>query len=265
MKRKIIKINQDLCNGCGDCVVGCAEGALQIIDGKAKLIKEDCCDGFGDCIGTCPTGALTIEEREAIDFDEKGTIEYLEKTQGKEAVKKMQQAQKIHKIKQKVHGKNFPNAPRGCPSSRIKELKKEVVKPSDRVSLGTILPSDLAQWPIQIHLVSPTAPYFNGKELVIMSTCSPLASADTHWRYLRGRSVVVGCPKLDRTEPYAQKLASIFKANDIPKVIVVRMEVPCCGGIVSITNEARKLCGKDIKIVEDTISIEGNLIGSKEV
>ena len=258
MKRKIIKIDEDLCNGCGECVVGCSEGALQIVDGKAKLVKEDFCDGFGDCIGTCPTGALTIQEREAEDFDEAATIENLRQTQGEEAVKKMQQAQRLHEIKQKVHGLNSGG---GCPSSRTIQTKPKLnKKPTTNQSTATILPSDLAQWPIQIHLVSPNAPYFDGKELVVMSTCAPLTSADTHWRYLRGRSVVVGCPKLDNTSPYPAKLAAIIKENNIPKIVVVRMEVPCCGGLVEIVKQAIELSGKSVPLQVDTVSIEGELV-----
>ncbi len=239
MKRKIIKIDEDLCNGCGDCVVGCEEGALKIIDGKAKLVRDDFCDGFGNCIGTCPTGALTIEEREADDYNQ-------------EAVKMNQIRNKV----QKMQGRGV------CPGSAIKELKPKSRPTPPGVTKATIMPSDLSQWPIQIHLVSPFAPSFEGRELVILATCAPVASADVHWRYLRGRSVVIGCPKLDNSQPYAEKLKSIITSNNIPKVTVVRMEVPCCMGIVQMAKEAVAQSGKDIPLVEDVISIEGEVISS---
>lgn len=251
MKRKIIRIDEELCNGCGNCIIGCSEGALQLIDGKARLVREDFCDGFGDCVGTCPTGALVIEEREAVDFNEEATKEYLLMTQGVEAVWRMEEAQQRHGAAQHLAT--------GCPGSRTKELRRPSHQPQARGQMtGSGIPSELAQWPVQIHLVSPHAPYFNNKELVVMSTCGPLASPDVHWRYLRGRSVVIGCPKLDDTRPYAAKLAAILQHNKIPKVIVARMEVPCCGGLTMILQQALRLSGKnDIILEENIIGIDG--------
>ncbi|MFH1729336.1 MAG: 4Fe-4S dicluster domain-containing protein [Pseudomonadota bacterium] len=261
MKRKIIKINEDLCDGCGNCTTGCSEGALQIINGKAKLVKEDFCDGFGDCIGTCPTGALEIVEREAKEFDIDAVKDHLRKTQGEEAVKKMEEAQLKHSKKEHDHGVHFHDG-HACPSSIARSLKDESKKSeaidSDQKDFQAIA-SDLEQWPVQIHLVSPLAPYFNGKELVIMSTCAPLVSADIHWRFLRGRSVVVGCPKLDNTDPYVEKLANILKHNNIPKIIPVIMEVPCCKGLTEIVKEAVKLSGKNVQIQEHVISLDGKI------
>ncbi|UCE06681.1 MAG: 4Fe-4S binding protein [bacterium] len=249
MKRKIIKINEELCNGCGNCIVGCSEGALQLIDGKARLVKEDFCDGFGDCIGTCPTGALTIEEREAVDFDEQAAKAHLLETQGIEAVWQMEEAQKRHHAIEAEEHLHF-----GCPGSRMREIKRPAQKTAaTQNAIGQVMQSELAQWPVQIHLVPPTAPYFKNKELVVMSTCGPLASADVHWRYLRGRSVVVGCPKLDDTRPYASRLGAILQEPTIPKVIVVRMEVPCCGGLTMIVEEAVRFSGRDDIIVEENI------------
>lgn len=205
MKRKIIKIDEDLCNGCGNCITGCAEGALQLIDGKAKLVREDFCDGFGNCIGTCPTGALTIIEREAVDFNQDA-----------------------------------------------------VDQAENCASTFQVMPSDLRQWPVQLHLVNPANPAFQSKELVILSTCSPVASADIHWKYLRGRAVVIACPKLDKTDPYIEKLTSIYKQMKNPKVIIVRMEVPCCGGLTAMAKIAAKKAGRDDLVLEEhVISIEG--------
>ncbi len=251
MKRQIIRIDEELCNGCGNCIIGCSEGALQLVDGKARLVREDFCDGFGDCVGTCPTGALVIEEREAADFDELAVKQYLLETQGVEAVWRMEEAQQRHEA---AHLSFM-----GCPGARSQEIKRAVPRQEAApASTNAVLPSELSQWPVQIHLVSPTAPYFNNKELVVMSTCGPLASADVHWRYLRGRSVVVGCPKLDDTRPYAAKLAAILKHNHIPKVIVARMEVPCCGGLTAILQQAVELSGRnDIVVEENIIGIDG--------
>ena len=249
MTREIIRIDEELCDGCGNCIVGCSEGALQLVDGKAKLVKEDFCDGFGDCIGTCPTGALVIEEREAADFSEEAVKEHLLETQGIEAVWRMEEAQKKHHTEQAGEHLHL-----GCPGSRMREIKRPVQeKPSTQNAAGQVMQSELTQWPVQIHLVPPTAPYFKNKELVVMSTCGPLASADVHWRYLRGRSVVVGCPKLDDTRPYASKLGAILKENGIPKVIVARMEVPCCGGLAMIVQQAVELSGRDDIVVEENI------------
>ncbi|OVE73979.1 hypothetical protein BVX94_02090 [bacterium B17] len=260
-KRKIITIDEDLCNGCGECVTACAEGALQIVDGKAKLVKEQFCDGFGDCIGDCPTGALKIEERESEDFDEEATKQYLRETQGEEAVTRMEAAAEVHEQKAAA-----PQRPQGggCPGMRMRENLKEAEEKQAAPSSGLpgkINESELNQWPVQIHLVSPGAPFFQNKEMVVLSTCSPIASADVHWRFMRGRSVVVGCPKLDRTEGYAEKLGEILKDPSIPKVIVVRMEVPCCGGLTTIVEEAVRLSGRsDLEFENVVVSLTGEVI-----
>jgi NAD-dependent dihydropyrimidine dehydrogenase PreA subunit len=259
-KRKIITIDEELCNGCGNCVTGCAEGALQIVDGKARLVKEQYCDGFGDCIGTCPTDALKIEERESEEFDENATKEYLRETQGEDAVKKMEEAAERHAEKHAPH----PHAGGGCPGTRMREQLQGEAAAEAASSEGLpekINQSELNQWPIQIHLVQPGAPFFKDKELAVLSTCAPIASADVHWRFIRGRGVVVGCPKLDMTEGYAEKLGAILAEGSIPKVIVVRMEVPCCGGLTAIVQEAVKLSGRsDLQAEEVTVSLDGNVV-----
>jgi len=261
MKRKIIRIDEDLCNGCGECVIGCAEGALQIVDGKAKLVKEQFCDGFGDCIGECPTGALTIEEREAEEFDIEATTENLRETQGEDAVKRMEDANAAHD-----RGEHPAHGGGGCPGSRMRAaLKDESTEPATQSTgiPGHVNTSELNQWPIQIHLVSPGAPFFQNRELVVLSTCAPIASADCHWRFIRGRGVVVGCPKLDRTEGYAEKLGAILKDTTIPKVIVVRLEVPCCGGLSMIVKQAVELSGRtDLEVEEVTLSLSGDVLQS---
>ncbi len=255
-KRKIINIDEDLCNGCGNCVSGCAEGALKIVDGKARLVKEQFCDGFGDCIGKCPTGALKIEERDSEAFDLDATKQHVMRSAGKEGVDKMMEASVRHEGNHEAgHG--------GCPGMRMKAGLKNTEQKNTVGSSG--LPSrinepELDQWPVQIHLVQPGAPFFKNRELVVLSTCSPIASADVHWRFIRGRSIVVGCPKLDDTEGYVEKLAGILKEPSIPKVMVVRMEVPCCGGLVAIVKAAIELSGRpDLGFEEVVIGLNGDV------
>lgn len=273
MKRKIITIDDEKCNGCGNCVTGCAEGALQIVNGKAKMVKEQFCDGFGDCIGTCPTGALKIEEKDAPEFDVQATKQHLMKTQGIEAVRRMEAAGVRHE--KQTGGHTHPLSPAaahaqmhamgGCPGSRMR-FNPQAAKETAPATSGSGLPgkvnkSELTQWPVQLHLVQPGAPFFANRELVVLSTCSPIASADVHWRFIRGRGVVVACPKLDDTDPYAEKLAGILSEPSIPKVTVVRMEVPCCGGLTEIVREALGICGRtDLQAEEVTVSLDGEVV-----
>lgn len=242
MKRKIIEIEEELCNGCGACVTGCAEGALQIVDGKAKLVNEVFCDGLGACIGDCPTGALKLIEREAPEFDEAAVEQHL--------------------------GKPIPKAPPvgGCPGMQIRFGEKKPAAQSAPITSGQVIPSELNQWPTQLHLVPPVAPFFKDRELVVLSTCAPSASPDVNWRFIRGRSIVIACPKLDRTEGYVEKLTDILKSNGIPKVIIVRMEVPCCGGLTMMVKEAARKSGRsDLVVEEATIGLNGDLMKTEEV
>jgi len=262
--RKIITIDEDLCDGCGNCVTDCAEGALQIVDGKAKLVKDQFCDGFGDCMGACPTGALKIEERESDEYDPEATKLHLRETQGEDAVRRMEKANIAHE-RGKHHGPGTGHPPMGgCPGTRMRANLKSREKTDATAATGLpprINESELDQWPVQIHLVQPGAPFFKNRELVVLSTCSPIASADVHWRFIRGRGVVVGCPKLDQTEGYAEKLGAILKDPTIPKVIVVRMEVPCCGGLTMIVKEAVKLSGRtDLAFEKMTVGLDGNVL-----
>ena len=262
--RNIITIDEEKCNGCGDCITGCAEGALQLVDGKARLVKEQYCDGFGDCIGECPTGALKIEQRESEEFDEAATAEHVRKEGGEDAVKRMMAAGAAHDAGA-APARQPP--PGGCPGTRMRFAEKTdaaAEAPVSGVETGHVLQSDLQQWPVQIHLVSPGAPFFSNKELVVLSTCAPTASADVHWRFIRGRGIAVGCPKLDRTEGYAEKLGAILQDATIPKVIVVRMEVPCCGGLTAIVKDAVGISGRtDLVAEEVTVSLSGDIIGTR--
>jgi len=239
MKRKIIEINEMLCNGCGACVTGCAEGALAIVNGKAKLVNDVFCDGLGACIGDCPTGALKIIERDAPEFDEVA-------------------------VQKHTHKKAPPAG--GCPGLQIRFGEQKKAASSAPVVSGPVIPSELNQWPTQLHLVPVEAPFFKNRELVVLSTCSPSASPDVNWRFIRGRAIAIACPKLDRTEGYVEKLAAILASNGIPKVIVVRMEVPCCGGLTMIVKEAARKSGRtDLLIEEATIGLNGDLVATREI
>ena len=251
--RKIIRIDESLCDGCGECVSACAEVAIAIVNGKARLVKEQYCDGFGDCIGDCPTGALKIVESESDEFDPQAAKQHLRGTQGEGAVRRMEAAEKRHEMK--AHAAAHA-AGGGGPGTRM----RFAAQPAGAAAPGHALQSDLQQWPVQIHLVQPGAPFFHGRELVVLSTCAPVASADVHWRFIRGRGVAVGCPKLDDTDSYAEKLGAILSDATIPKVIVVRMEVPCCGGLTAIVGQAAALSGRsDLAVDEVTVGIDGNI------
>ena len=247
MKRKIITINEELCTGCGTCVTGCAEGALAIVDGVAKLMREDFCDGLGACIGDCPTGALQIEEREAPAFD----------------------MPKVHQASAERHNHTHTHGHGGCPASQPRVIARAGQNANVSATIdggpAQVLPSDLAQWPVMLHLVTPHAPYFQGRELVVMSSCSPVATPDVHWRFMRGRSVVIACPKLDDTSGYAEKIAAIIAHNSIKRVIVVTMEVPCCSGLCAIVREAVGTLAKEkLPIVDEcVIGLDGAYQGSR--
>lgn len=263
--RKIITVNEDLCNGCGNCITGCAEGALQLVNGKAKLVKETYCDGFGDCIGTCPTGALKIVEKEADEFDFDRTIEYVATIRGEEGVKQMREAHKQHEAKLASPSHSHGG---GCPGSRMRFAPPSVkaAAPVSDSSMPVVMKSEISQWPLQLHLLPPKAPFFDNREMVILSTCSPVTSPDVQWRYIRGRSVAIACPKLDRTEGYVEKLAAIFVSNNIPRVIILRMEVPCCGGLSAMVKMALEK-SKPLGLVVDevTMSLEGEIIKTERI
>jgi len=286
MKRDIIKIDENLCNGCGVCVMGCQEGALQVIDGKARLVNELFCDGLGACIGECPEGAIEIEQREAEPYDEiktidnlllkstatviahlehlrsHGAMEYFE--QGVQYLDKLKRIDILEQIgKQKMNEEhNHQAGACGCPGSTERTMNHKEQRPSIRNRNQ----SELSHWPVQLHLVNPSAGFFKNSELVVMSTCGPIASANVHTDYLAGRAVVVACPKLDRTEPYSEKLAAIIQNSNLKKIIIVIMEVPCCAGLSKIVKEARTLSGIENLIIEEhTLSLEGELVNMRRI
>jgi NAD-dependent dihydropyrimidine dehydrogenase PreA subunit len=275
MKRDIIIIDNDTCNGCGICVQGCPEGAIQMIDGKARLVGDLYCDGLGACIGTCPQGAITIEKREAEDYDELKVIKNIMK-QGIGTVKA--HLRHLHDHGQKDYlaaamsylQKNnitikldeiLEPQPCGCPGTAMKHFKKNDTPASAAAASAGSLKSALTQWPIQLKLLNPRAPYFNDADLVIAADCVPFAYPDFHRRYLKNKALVIFCPKLDDAhEMYKDKLTQIIKNNNIKSVAVVHMEVPCCFGTVKLVEEALQQASKNIVIKDYTISVQGEII-----
>lgn len=251
MKRKIITIDEELCDGCGNCASACSEGALQIIDGKARLVKEDFCDGFGDCMGECPTGALKIEEKESKPFDIGATKEYLLKTQGEKAVLRMEEAQKKHEAKE-----HKPLAC-GCPGSMAQSITGTSSAPAFKHE-----PSgpQLRNWPVQIHLLPLKAPYYQRADLLVAADCCAYAYAGFHGDFIKGHTVAIGCPKLDNADAYLEKLTTIVRENDIRSVTIVYMEVPCCGGLVRLVEEAVKESRKNVPVKKTKIGIRGQVI-----
>ena len=251
MIRKIVKIDEDKCNGCGLCVPSCAEGAIQIIDGKARVIADNLCDGLGACLGDCPQDAITIEEREAHEFDEVAVAEHLGES-GSHAP-----AAPAH------HGGGCPSAQvrsfappagGGCPS--VRPLQSERPEQADRVVAGPV-PSRLAQWPIQLHLVPPTAPFLRGADVLLAADCAPFAYADFHEELLKGKALLIACPKLDNTAPYLDKLVAMIEQCQIRSLTVVHMEVPCCSGLVQLARQAVTRSGRELPLATVCIGIRG--------
>ena len=243
--RKIVNINEDKCNGCGLCVPNCAEGAIKIIDGKAKLLAENLCDGLGACLGECPRGAITITEREADEFDEAAVHEHLNK--------------KEEHVCSGHHGQHQHGG--GCPGSMAREIKmRENPAKAASVTSGDIevkIKSQLTQWPVQLMLAPEKASYFENADLLITADCVPFAYPNYHLDLLKGKKVVVGCPKLDDNSYYVEKLTGIMKNNNINSVTVAFMEVPCCGGIVMAAERAVEMSGKNIPLSKIRIKING--------
>ena len=233
MLRKIIRIDEEKCNGCGACATACHEGAIEMIDGKARLTKENYCDGLGDCLPACPMNAISFEEREAPAYDE---------------------AAVLNAKKQKAES---GKAPCSCPGSQTKRLNADTA-PTVPVRHGKT-PSRLMQWPCQIKLVSQYAPYFSGAHLLIAADCTAYAYAAFHEDFMKGHITLIGCPKLDAVN-YAQKLAQIITANEIKSVTVVRMEVPCCGGMEYAVKTAINASGKTLPLRVVTISTDGKIL-----
>jgi len=234
MIRKIIKINEEKCNGCGLCATACHEGAIGMIDGKAKLLRDNYCDGLGDCLPVCPTGAISFEEREALEYNEA-------------------------EVKKNMVMKKADNLPCGCPGTNSRAIQRDATDISKAESVAPAMPSQLNQWPVQIKLVPVNAPYFENANLLISADCAAYAYGNFHREFMKNKVTLIGCPKLDEGD-YSEKLTAILTVNNIKSVTVVRMEVPCCGGIENAAKTALKNCNKMIPWRVVTILTDGRVL-----
>lgn len=233
--RKIIKIDEERCNGCGLCVPSCAEGAIQVIDGKARLVSDTYCDGLGACLGECPQGALSFEEREAEDFDEAAAMKHVAATR-----------------------KPAPHAHTGgCPGSRMFDFRDEA--PSEPTGEAPALRSELRQWPVKLNLVNPAAPYFRDADLLLAADCTAFACASLHPDFMRGKALAIGCPKFDDVGAYIEKLRAIIEEGGVKSITVLHMEVPCCLGLLFAAREAVEASGHEIPVESVVISIRGEV------
>ncbi len=258
IKRQIIRIDEELCDGCALCIPACPEGALQIVDGVARLVREGYCDGLGACLGECPQGALTVEEREVDEYDEGGVIEHLKAN----APDRLED----HVMHLREHGM-APAGMSACPSARAMQWNEHYE--SGRSSAGGAgggepaepLSSELRQWPIQLHLVNPLAPYFKDADLVLVADCVPFAYANFHNDFLKGKAVAIACPKLDDTRPYVTKLVSMIDHANLKSIKVIVIEVPCCSGLVGMAREAIELAERSIPLEYVVIGVKGEVRG----
>ncbi len=279
MKRKIIKIDHEKCTGCGLCIPGCPEGAMQMIDGKARLVSDLFCDGLGACIGNCPAGAITIEEREAEKYDERRVMENIVK-QGKnvirahlEHLRKHRQEDYLHqamlflKDKQidistegedKCNGGSIGHS--GCPGSQSMRLNNQVVQTYDTGKRS----SQLTHWPIQLNLISPHAPHYRGKDVLLAADCTAFTIGDFHMDFLRGKTLAIACPKLDNCrEIYIGKIKELIDEAAINTLTVAIMQVPCCGGLLAMAREAASRASRKVPIKCVTVSLQGEILGEE--
>ncbi|HOK56515.1 MAG TPA: 4Fe-4S binding protein [bacterium] len=269
MKRKIIEIDEEKCTGCGDCIPNCPEGALQIIDGKARLISDLFCDGLGACIGSCPVDAIKIVERDAEPYDERKTMENIIK-KGKNTIiahlkhlhehgetEYLRQALEVLKEKNIEIDLNEIIEVPCCPGMKVVEMKKEEEEGEENISVK----SQLSQWPIQLHLINPLAPYFKKADLLIAADCTSYAYGNFHLDFLKGKKLIIACPKLDTgIDRYIEKIKQLVEVADINTITVVIMEVPCCLGLLKIVEEGIKKSNKKVPIKKVVISIKGEIL-----
>ena len=250
MKRKIVEIDAEKCNGCGLCAKACHEGAIAMVDGKARLVKDDYCDGMGDCLPACPTGAITITEREAAAYDEKAVAQRKAESQAKPAAAPHTPPAGGPDLRSPSGG--------GCPGKMARAIKRETENSTLQPGTPT-LTSQLRQWPVQIKLVPVKAPWFDGAKLLVAADCTAYAYANFHQELMRGRITIIGCPKLDEGD-YTEKLTAILTQNEIKELVIVRMEVPCCGGLERAATNALKSSGKFIPWRVVTVAIDGHIM-----
>ncbi len=247
VNRKIIEIDEELCDGCGQCVPSCAEGALKVIDGKARLMAEVYCDGLGACLGECPTGALRVIEREADEFDEEAVEEYLNSKAEEESPEEEKMACE-------------------CPSSLIQSFGTlKSCEEANRPRVHESMASELSHWPVQIRLVPPNAPFLKGADLLVAADCTAVAYPDFHRDFIKGRAVMVGCPKFDNAQEYIKKFGDIFRSAGIKSVKVVVMDVPCCQGLPAIIEKGMEIAGKKIPLEKVVISARGEILGREKL
>lgn len=250
--RDIIEIDRNKCNGCALCTTACAEGALELdTEGKAVLVREIYCDGLGACLNVCPTGALKVVKKESAEYDAKASYTHVLQTRGAEAAKQVHGAEEINMI----HRTEQLGC--GCPGSMAREIKPAPVKQTAGAT-GSIA-SELSQWPIQLHLVSPQAPYFNEIDLLIAADCTAFSLGSFHQELLKGKKLAIACPKLDDTSSYVDKIAEILRLNTIYSLTVAIMTVPCCSGLMRIVQEAVEKSGKNIAIRKIVIDLDGQI------
>ncbi len=267
MIREIVSIDEQLCNGCGECVPACAEGAIEIIDGKARLVSDNLCDGLGACLGHCPQGAIKIERRKVAAFDEAAARRHMAGLKASAGEPQQDNGESVatpgaEEPAGRVHG--------GCPSSRFGRLERaprrsDTGAKSGGDAGGTDQDSELTHWPVQLRLLPPTATVLQGARLLVAADCVPAAYAGFHSELLRDHVVVVACPKLDDPTGYVEKLTEIIRHNDLAEITVARMEVPCCGGILRIVLQARELAGSDVPVNDVLISIRGEIVARHQI
>lgn len=247
VERKIIEIDEDLCTGCGQCIMQCAEGALEIVDGKAKIVSDKFCDGLGACLGECPTGALKIIKREADDFDEKAVEEHL--TTLKKADKPSEES-----------------AACGCPSATMQSFSRPMpyISVSEPVAHEN-QSSELTHWPVQIRLVPPNAPFLKNADLLVAADCTPIAYRSFHKDFLEGRVIMVGCPKFDDAAAYVDKFAELFSQSSVKSVTVVVMEVPCCQGLPLMVKRGMDMAGKNVPMDLAIVSVRGEILKKEKL
>jgi ferredoxin len=240
--RKIIEIDEERCDGCGQCVLSCAEGAIQIIDGKARLVSESYCDGLGACLGECPQEALRIIERESEEFDPEAVERYLE-----------ERDQQHEQPPSPAHG--------GCPSAQIRTFQVVCDQPAvPATEAQPALTSALSHWPVQLRLVPANAPFLKSADLLVAADCVPVAYPNFHRDFVAGKVVLIGCPKFDNPVEYVQKFAEIFKTADVKRVTVVDMEVPCCSALTMIVKKGMETAGKNVPVEQITVSVRGEIL-----